>query len=99
MSRTTGLQRIDDRIAGDKNPLGWHRFLAQILSRRFGGGKMQIGESPDEDAIDFLREGGESVAGAEAGLDMADGNPLVEGRECRRHRPWWYRRAPAPVRA
>ena len=75
-----GAHRVDDGVAGDKD-LAAHGLPAQILGVGGGGGEVQRGDVPDEGAVHLLREGGVFVIGAQAGLDVTDGDLVVKRRK------------------
>ena len=71
-------QRIDHRVAGDENPLGGHMLRQQVIARRRGGRKMQIGEHAGQLPVHLLRVGGVFIAGAQPGFHVSEGNARVK---------------------
>ena len=77
-------QCIDHRVAGDMDGLGRDALGQQVAARRGGGCEMPARQGAGELAVGLLGPGRIQVAGAQAGLDMANRNALVEGRQrCR----------------
>ena len=74
-------QGIDDGIACDDNGFRGNPLVEQIPAIGGGWGEMQGGEAGGQHPVEFLRPGGLQVSGAEPGLDMADGDMMVERRQ------------------
>lgn len=72
-------QGVDHRAAGDLDVLGRHAFADQVGVGVAGGGEVQVGEYAGQAPVGLLGPGLLQVAGAQAGLDVADGNVAVEG--------------------
>src|SRR5690606_37842297 len=76
-----GLQRIDDRIAGDDD-LACRDSLPNKLRARSGRRrKMDIGMKRNDPAVRFFRKRLVETAGPEACLDVTDPYFLVKRRE------------------
>ena len=74
-------ERIDDGVAGDVYLGLGDPFAQQIAARGLCGGEMIPRQACQQAAIALLRPGRVSVAGAEPGLDMADGDaPVISGK-------------------
>ena len=72
------FQRVDDRVAGDKNPIGDSLFqeVIFVVHRR---AEIEIRNGGNQLAVHFLREGRILVIGSETGLHMAHLHLMVEG--------------------
>jgi len=73
---------VDAGIASDMDctfdaPVG-----PQIGRRRFGGSEQQARHGVDRDAVSLFRPGLAKIVGAQASLDMADGDAAIARREC-----------------
>jgi hypothetical protein len=75
-------QRVDDRVAHHVNRLLGHILRAESGAAPFGRREMPIGERGRQAPVHLLGEGGKRVAGAQAGLDVRDLDPPMEG--CKR---------------
>ena len=73
-----GLERVDHRVAGQKDAL-LDPFPGQIVPVGGGGAEVQVSDGADHPAVHLLRVGGVFVIGAQAGLHVAHGHPVVEG--------------------
>ena len=74
-------QRIDDRIAGDFDPIG-DPLAAEVVRRGVGGGEVPARHDARRAPIHLLREGELQAARAQAGLDVRNGDAMVERGEC-----------------
>ena len=74
-------QGVDPGIAGYEDPIAGNSFSQEIAAGPSGRGEVNIGYLADEPAVDLLGPRGIDVVGAQPGLDMRYGNPVVEGRQ------------------
>ncbi len=72
-------QRIDDRVARHMNALVGMPFAEQGPTAVFGGGEEQVGDPIGHVAVEFLGKGALKVPGAQARLDVAETDVIVEG--------------------
>ena len=78
--RHRGLQGVDHRVAGDKQPVP-DALRLQIAAVGLGGAEVQLGQPPHHGAVHLLREGGVAVPGAQPRLHVAHGDLLVKRRQ------------------
>ena len=72
-ARVTVEQRVDHRVAGDEDASAVDALRAAgCRATRSVGAKCSVGERADELAVHLLGPGRVEVAGAQAGLDVAD---------------------------
>jgi hypothetical protein len=74
-------QRIDDGVAREDDLLGRHGFAQQIGASAEGRREVQVRQARREQAVGLLREGAAAIAGAQPGLDVADGDAGIERRQ------------------
>ena len=77
----SGLQRIDNRIAGYEDASRINIFLQQIPLAGSSGRKMHISHSTSQLAVHFLRIGRILVTGSQACFHMAHRNLGIEGSQ------------------
>ena len=73
----SGLQRVDDRVAGDKNPIGDSLFQ-EVIFVVHRGTEIQVRDGGDQLPIHFLRERRILVIGSEARFHVAHGDLMIE---------------------
>ncbi len=74
------VEGVDNSVAGHKDPAVGLLLLQVVLAQRRGG-EVVGGDAAGDLAVHLLRPGAVDVMGAEAGLNVAYGNLLVEGSE------------------
>ncbi len=71
-------QGVDDGVAGDGDRVGGDALAQQVRQVAGGGGQVEGGDLGDEPSVALLGEGRAEPAAAQSGLDVDDGDPLVE---------------------
>lgn len=75
-----GLEEgVDDGVAGDADGGRVHVLAQEVVSADRRGAQVQGGDLTDEAAVGLLGEGGHDVTCTQAGLDVEDGELVVEG--------------------
>ena len=74
-------ERVDDGVTRDADGLRVGVLAQQVVPTGGGGTQMQCGHLADEPPVGLLREGRGDITGAQAGLDVEDGDLVVEGCE------------------
>ena len=72
------MLRVDHGIAGDEDALRRNRLFAQRQRRALGRREMETGNATDHLAQAFLGEWPFQIVGAQARLDVRDGNAMME---------------------
>ena len=72
------VEGVDDGVAGDED-LTLSLFFQEVLFAERGGSEVVCGDAAGNLAVHLFRPGAVDVAGAQAGLNVADGDLLVEG--------------------
>ena len=79
-------ERVDHGVAGDDDAVVRDPFAQEVGAVAFGRREVQPRDASGEDAVGFLRPRRLEVAGAQAGLDVADRDVVVERRQRRAER-------------
>ena len=79
-------ESVDAGVAGDEHALVGDALAHQVLLVQHRRGEVERRDAPDQLAVQLLGERCERAPGAEAGLDMADGDAQIEGRQGGRRR-------------
>jgi hypothetical protein len=80
------LQGVHHGVAGEEDAAGRHALGPQQLRGQGGGREAELGHQIDDAPVRLLRKRPREVAGPQARLHVADGNPPVEGGEGAGHR-------------
>ena len=78
VGRRDMVKRVDHRVAGDMDVGGGIAFGQQLVGGKARGCEMPAGQVAGHDAVHLLGEGVRDVAGAQARLDMAEWDAVVE---------------------
>src|SRR3954454_1045943 len=76
------LERIYDRITGDKDLFGGDILIEQVGAVAFGSGEMKRRDVRDKPAVHLLRERAHYVPGPQPRLDVADRYPAIKACHC-----------------
>ncbi len=80
-----GEQGVDHGIAGDQDAVRGHPLGKQVVAGAAGGREVKAGQHAGQTAVHLLGKGGLQVAGAQPGLDVTEGNLVVEGGQAGGH--------------
>jgi len=77
-------QRVDDRVARHEDGLRRHPLPEEVVPADLRRREVQPGQVCRQYPVHLFRPGRQLVAGPEPGLDMAHGDPMIEGGQRRR---------------